>query len=69
MICAEPQPHALPSTSASTSAVRPTVSAAMPGKSTSRVARLVARLVRGEQRHGDRDRGDREVDEEDRAPA
>ena len=52
----EPQPHALPSTSASTSAVRPTVSAAMPGKSTLRADGLVARLVRGEQRHRDRRR-------------
>ena len=34
----EPQPHALPSTSASTSAVRPTVSAAMPGSRPARVA-------------------------------
>ncbi len=31
--------------------------------------RLVARLVRGEQRHDDRDDRDRDVDEEDRAPA
>ena len=31
MIRALPQPHALPSTSASTSEVRPIVSAAMPG--------------------------------------
>ena len=38
MICGEPQPHELASTSASTSAVSPIVRVAMPGKSTSRVA-------------------------------
>ena len=36
MIAGEPQPQELPSTSASTSAVRPVDSAAMPGKSTVR---------------------------------
>src|SRR4051794_8851984 len=38
MMRAEPQPHALAWTSARTSAVNPTVNAAMPGMSTSRVA-------------------------------
>ena len=68
MIRAEPQPHALPSTSASTSAVRPTVIVAMPGMSTdcaavssrdSCVANSVTTTASG---------GHGQVEEEDRAP-
>ena len=69
MICGEPQPHALPSTSASTSAVRPIGQRRDAGVVDLARRGLVARLVRGEQRHDDRDDRDRDVDEEDRAPA
>ena len=65
----EPQPHWLPSTSASTSAVRPVVIVAMPGMSTVLLDGLVARLAGGAQRHGDGDRRDRQVEEEDGPPA
>ena len=64
----ELQPQSLPSTSASTSAVRPVDSGSDPGDVDVLVDGRVARLAGGEEGDDHGADGDRQVEEEDRAP-